>query len=508
MRKLIFSLITVCFFATAVNAQNIRIGLQSKGSSATISGVGLVATDAKGQRLSLGKTAKVKLSGKSLTVNGKRMTSPVTVESQGNWRFNKTAYSGKALFVAHKALTVAELVDIEEYLRGVLKMEVSPSWPLEALKAQAVISRTYAYRNLGRFEPLGFDLDDSVMSQVYRGVNAHDPKCDQAIRETRGMVLTYEGKPAQTFFHADSGGATTNVAYVWNEALPYLAGVPDPFPTNSRAARWKLTLSTREVSKAVAKMGKNVGTVKNIVIVSRDPFGRPNTLRFEGSKGKVTVKANQFRNAVGPSKLKSTWFGVNEEPLYIEYKVDKPFVQPQSLVAVNDKGQWVNEDEQALLAVLDAGSQTEPQEELPEADFLSSDEADETPDVPVVVAEVDEAQLQSLIEQGAFTKSQLIDMLLYPEKKSELMAQALAGKNITTAPSAPKAVKVEGVQYPAYQGGERSRSASGGKFTFIGRGTGHGVGLSQWETQVMATQGWKAEEILAHFYPGTVLEVR
>ena len=91
MRKFIFSLIIVCFFATAVYAQNIRIGLQSKGSSATITGLGLVAIPEKAQRLSLGKTAKVKLSGKSLTVNGKRMTSPVTVESQGNWRFKKTA---------------------------------------------------------------------------------------------------------------------------------------------------------------------------------------------------------------------------------------------------------------------------------------------------------------------------------------------------------------------------------------------------------------------------------
>lgn len=506
----------LCFFALPVSGAQITIGLQSQGRSASITGSNMVAHDAAGVSYTLGNSLRATLSsGKKVTLNGKTMTSPVVVTSNGNWKFKKTAYSGEIVFVAAQGLTVAERLDIEEYVRGVLKMEVSPSWPMEALKAQAIISRTYAYRNLGRFAPLGFDLDDSVMSQVYRGVNAHDSRCDQAVMATRGQVLTYEGQPAQTFFHADSGGATTAVDNVWNDYLPYLAGAPDPYPTNSRAARWQLKLTASQVGNAVAKLGKSVGSVRRIVIASRDPFGRPITLRFEGTWGSVTVKSSQFRNAVGPEKLKSTFFGINEEPLFIAYQVGKPEAKP--LVKVDQQGQWVNDDEQALLDVLNAAGMTEEEnvkekgQPLPEADFINDDNSKsgvtanalETQD-----ASVDDAQFQSMIESGAFNSTQLMELLLHPENKAAIVRQALAGNTTANKSKPKKLVKPEGQQYPAFTGPERAATVDGGGFTFIGRGTGHGVGLSQWECKVMADNGWTAEEILAHFYPGTRLETR
>jgi stage II sporulation protein D len=128
---------------------------------------------------------------------------------------------------AQGRLSVINTLDLETYLRGVVPREMG-AWEfpaLEALKAQAVAARTYAYVNLGKREKDGFDLVDTVSDQVYGGRDGEQSLTDRAIAETAGLVATYGGKPIQALFMANSGGATIDNTFVFGDACPYLRGV-------------------------------------------------------------------------------------------------------------------------------------------------------------------------------------------------------------------------------------------------------------------------------------------
>ena len=124
-------------------------------------------------------------------------------------------------------LTVVNTLDLETYLRGVVPKEMGAwAYPaIEALKAQAVAARTYAYVNLGKRGKEGFDLVDTVADQVYGGRDGEQALTDRAILETAGMIATYGGKPIQALFMANAGGATIDNTFVFGDATPYLKGV-------------------------------------------------------------------------------------------------------------------------------------------------------------------------------------------------------------------------------------------------------------------------------------------
>lgn len=125
-------------------------------------------------------------------------------------------------------LTVVNVVNIEEYLRGVVPNELSPlAFPqMEALKAQAVAARTYALKNKDHFKDKGYDLCATPACQVYKGKSSEHPVSDRAVEETRGMVETYEGAPIEAFYTSTCGGHTEDAANIFeDEAAPYLRGV-------------------------------------------------------------------------------------------------------------------------------------------------------------------------------------------------------------------------------------------------------------------------------------------
>ena len=138
----------------------------------------------------------------------------------------KKYYGGVSVNKGKDSLTVINLVSLEEYLRGVVSKEMSPSHPAEALKAQSVAARSFALKNRGRHVAEGFDLCSTTHCQVYIGVVDYN-SIDRAIDETRGEVLVYKDKLIDTNFHADSGGMTENVADVWGRAAPYLVAVKE-----------------------------------------------------------------------------------------------------------------------------------------------------------------------------------------------------------------------------------------------------------------------------------------
>ena len=143
-------------------------------------------------------------------------------------RFNDKPYRGKIEVFANTrgALTVVNVIGLEDYVRGVVPNELSPGgYPaIEALKAQAIAARTYALRNRGQFSSEGYDLLPTTRSQVYRGLSSEHPLSSRAVEETRGIVATYNGEPINALYTSTCGGRTENSENIFNDAVPYLRG--------------------------------------------------------------------------------------------------------------------------------------------------------------------------------------------------------------------------------------------------------------------------------------------
>ena len=198
-------------------------------------------------------------------------------------------------------VTAINVLDIDSYVRGVVAGEMPSSWPLEALKAQAVTARTYA---LATRKTTGlFDQYPDTRSQVYRGVTGESVRSDAAVRGTAGRVLTYGGEPAVTYYFSTSGGHTENVefSFVGSLSKPWLIGVPDPYDTQSPYHRWTATFSARSLDSALEAPGRYRG----VKVLRRGVSPRVVRARVIGTGGSRILTGPQIRAALG---LRDTWF--------------------------------------------------------------------------------------------------------------------------------------------------------------------------------------------------------
>lgn len=237
----------------------------------------------------------------------KRM--PLIIESDGGLKIGKTTYR-HALEIwneKNKTLSVINEIKIEDYIQGVLPHEVNPHWGMEALKAQAVASRTYALFKAIENKDNRFALSKNVLSQVYGGKNSEHELTNQAVKLTRGQVLTYKGKIFPGYFHSTCGGTTTRADYNWSvEEHPSLKGVKCDFCRESKHFRWTAEMSLKEMEKALKKQGLSVFGLKKIATADIDESGRARNFLITDSKGKKKLPANDLRVWVDPFKLKST----------------------------------------------------------------------------------------------------------------------------------------------------------------------------------------------------------
>ncbi len=199
-------------------------------------------------------------------------------------------------------------VPLESYVRGVVSAEVSPSWPLAALEAQAVASRTYALTaHAGGSK---FDVYADTRSQVYRGVAAQTPQTDAAVAATAGQIVTYAGKPAITYFFASSGGRTENVENVFlgSEPQPWLRGVTDQYERGD-GHTWKKSLGFPAVQAKLRGLLR--GSFRGIEVLRRGFSPRIVSANILGSGGRTPVSGGELAARLG---LLSTWayFSVRE----------------------------------------------------------------------------------------------------------------------------------------------------------------------------------------------------
>ncbi|NIP83477.1 MAG: SpoIID/LytB domain-containing protein, partial [Gemmatimonadetes bacterium] len=228
----------------------------------------------------------------TLRVRGPIVARPVA----GQVRIDDTTYRGAALVrPAAEGVTAVNLVELETYLLGVVPREIGGGRPpeeLEAVKAQAIAARTYAVRQLGRRDALGFDYYGSVLDQVYGGMDAEDETTTRAVRETRGEVVVHDGEPIEAYYHSTCGGRTAALEEVWGgEPRPYLRSVSDRRPDggwyceSSNRFRWTehwthdellatLTAGLRERGEVGA-----VTRVESLEVTGRTRSGRAEALR-------------------------------------------------------------------------------------------------------------------------------------------------------------------------------------------------------------------------------------
>lgn len=151
-------------------------------------------------------------------------------------------------------------IELETYLLGVVPAELGPEmWPqIEALKAQAVAARTYAWRHRGQFEDQGFDMCATPRCQVYHGEGVEHPLSDRAVHATRGQILTWEGEPISALYTATCGGHTENASEIFpEEAAPYLSAVPCRAETDALESL-KVTLNGAKATPVIAENGEDV----------------------------------------------------------------------------------------------------------------------------------------------------------------------------------------------------------------------------------------------------------
>jgi stage II sporulation protein D len=246
-------------------------------------------------------------------------------------RLNLKPIPGKLTLypVSKKIADVIVSLDLESYVRGVLPSEMPKAWPIEALKAQAIAARTFAlYRKDIRAKTNApYDVEPSVMDQVYlmpvleEGADEARFKVEQAVRDTRGIVLLSSGQdphPLAAYFHADCGGHTEKADIVWGQKDEGGSTVDGACPTNP-IAKWRAALSGPQIVKALAahfSAGKGLGTalaLTSLEASGRTASGRVNTVRIAFADGSTrSIPAHEFRMAVGYDRIKSTNFSVEK----------------------------------------------------------------------------------------------------------------------------------------------------------------------------------------------------
>lgn len=215
-------------------------------------------------------------------------------------------------------LHIVNILPLETYLRGVVPAEMPPSALPEALRAQAVVARTYALANRGRHRAQGYDLRDTTDDQVYGGVEAEREWADAAVRDTTGLVLMRGGRLVRAHYHADCGGATSpgEMAgdYPPSVADIPLSGGPD-YCARGTYHTWRLRLSAEELARRLdAATRKEVGPLQEIILLEADVSGRARRVLVRGEQGCREMAGSAFRAMLGPTILKSTRFTVAREP--------------------------------------------------------------------------------------------------------------------------------------------------------------------------------------------------
>ena len=206
-------------------------------------------------------------------------------------------------------LLVINYVELEDYVKGILYHEVSHYWPIEALKAQAVVCRTYAIYQINENKAKDYDLTADIYSQVYGGKTSERYRTNKAVDETKRQVLVYKDKVFPAYFHATCAGHTQDASLLWNIDIAPLKGVFCGFCKESPHFKWHSVLSLKKIKDSLLKSGySGFEKIKDIVILAKDSSSRITYLKIITDKKDIKISAKDFREILKPNIIKSTNF--------------------------------------------------------------------------------------------------------------------------------------------------------------------------------------------------------
>ena len=231
---------------------------------------------------------------------------------------NDRWYRGRLIIFTNgdkKNITVANNVDIEDYLLSVVPSEIPNKWHKEALKAQAVAARSYSYGYMGRRKSKGYDLESSVEDQVYLGISSEKKSTTNAVKETEGIILLgKDGKPLIALYHSSGGGYTDSIENLWNEKpSEHIKPRPD-YDDNSPHFQWYRNYSKNEINNLLKDL--NIGEIKDIIPISKSVANRIMWLNVIGIKGQKKLRGEELRRAL---KLPSSKFNLKIEKDVVKF---------------------------------------------------------------------------------------------------------------------------------------------------------------------------------------------
>jgi len=227
---------------------------------------------------------------------------------KGDLLVNGTHYPGNIeIWKGKDSLYLINELPLEEYIKNVVSAEVGQNWDMEALKVQAVISRTYALYQRNKNNTNGnYDLTSSVLHQVYKGSSV-DARISYAVMNTEGEVLTYNGNLIEAFYHSTSSGMTEDPMEVFGKSYPYLRPVESSCEVSPYWI-WERRIPAEEIEKALDIKG-----IKGIQIKSYTTTHRVKTVDISHSSGILNLETKELRKLLGWSRLPSTNFTVSPD---------------------------------------------------------------------------------------------------------------------------------------------------------------------------------------------------
>lgn len=242
-------------------------------------------------------------------------------------------------------LTVVNIVDMEDYLIGVVPYEMSDSWPLEALKAQAVCARSYAYNSLNHHSSYHFDICNGTDCQVYYGYgggSTYNANAARAVEETSGVYAKYNGKVIETFYSASHGGASESVYNVWGSSLStyhYLCGVKDPYEADTASmnpySSWTVSYTTSTLTQRLQSKGYGTGTSVASLDLTYSDLGNVIAVKVNYANG----QSNTFK----PTNMRST-FGISSIRFQVNSSGSGSGGTPDGSLPVNGSGSLPEQD--------------------------------------------------------------------------------------------------------------------------------------------------------------------
>lgn len=309
-----------------------------------------------------------------ITLNDQPLsTGPIVIKSSGpllTW--NLRNYRGELMLLGLKGkLSLINVLPLEDYLRGVLPKEVSPEWPLAALKAQAIAARTYTVASLNRHGGEGYDLCPSTHCQVYGGASVETPATDRAVAETVGEVMTFNGKIISAQYHSSAGGMTEDPSDVWGFTAPYLKPVLD-WDQNSPHWQWTRSVEWSDLQAMALRSYPQIGRLRRITAVAFENDGSLSRVNLTGDLGELTLNGERFRFLLnlpssnlqigliyGPDPLITVWWAPgNTDPIALVADDSIPGLAAEVLNPpwnLPDPWSWLQDKEPLRVAVKGRG---------------------------------------------------------------------------------------------------------------------------------------------------------